>query len=115
MTQNNRQVGGFYERQAAAFLEKRGYQILEYNYRCRRGEIDLIARDGLYLVFIEVKYRKSGDTGTALDAIGPKKAVRVRRVAEFYLYAHGYPEETACRFDAACIDGGTITYLENAF
>ena len=54
---NRRKVGAEYERYAAHFLEKQGYQIIEYNYCCRLGEIDIVARDGRYLVFVEVKYR----------------------------------------------------------
>ena len=59
MKQNNRAVGTAYEQIAGRFLEKKGFQILEYNYRCRAGEIDLIARDREYLVFCEVKYRRT--------------------------------------------------------
>ncbi len=59
MQQNKRQTGAAYEEQAARFLLEQGYQILERNYRCRQGEIDVIARDGSYLVFVEVKYRSS--------------------------------------------------------
>ena len=51
MGYNNRETGSRYEREIAAYLEKRGFVILEKNYRCRSGEIDLIARDGRYLVF----------------------------------------------------------------
>ena len=54
---NRRETGSRYEKQAAVFLEQKGYEILEMNFRCRRGEIDLVARDGEYLVFVEVKYR----------------------------------------------------------
>ena len=55
--------------QAAAYLKKKGYRILEANFRCRFGEIDLIARDGAYLVFIEVKYRSSLKDGDSLEAV----------------------------------------------
>ena len=55
--QNNRSVGAVYEQAAGYYLEQNGYELIEYNYRCRDGEIDIIARDGEYLVFCEVKYR----------------------------------------------------------
>ena len=90
-------------------------QILEQNFRCRMGEIDLIARDGRYLVFVEVKYRRSSQAGYALEAINWKKAMQVRKVASFYLIRHGYPEDTPVRFDAAGVDGDRITYIKNAF
>lgn len=54
---NQRSVGARYEQIAGKYLEQQGYQILQYNYHCRQGEIDIIARDGEYLVFCEVKYR----------------------------------------------------------
>ena len=56
---SSRQVGRHYEKVAEKCLESQGYQILERNFSCRRGEIDLIAREGGYLVFVEVKYRKT--------------------------------------------------------
>ena len=65
--QNKRRTGGCYEAAAAAYLEKQGLVILRKNYRCRSGEIDLIARDGRYLVFIEVKYRNTAVSGSASD------------------------------------------------
>ena len=55
MGKNQRRTGAIYEQKAGAYLESQGYEILEYNYRCRSGEIDIIARDGEYLVFCEVK------------------------------------------------------------
>ena len=73
--------------QAAAYLKKKGYQILEANFRCRFGEIDLIARDGGYLVFIEVKYRSS-PTGDSLEAVNRRKQRKIIRVAEYYLCMH---------------------------
>ena len=54
---NKRKTGQEQEAKAACFLKTQGYQILEQNYRCKRGEIDLVAREGQYLVFVEVKYR----------------------------------------------------------
>lgn len=57
MENNRRRTGARYEQTAGRYLETKGYQILEYNYRCRRGEIDIIARDQECLVFCEVKYR----------------------------------------------------------
>ena len=61
MTRNNRAVGSIYEEKIAAFLKQNGFVILERNYRCKQGEIDIIAKDGSYFVFIEVKYRASGN------------------------------------------------------
>jgi putative endonuclease len=115
MTQNKRKTGSCYENQVAVFLKRQGFQILEQNYRCKRGEIDIVARDGKYLVFVEVKYRKTDAAGSALEAIDHKKALQVRRVAAFYLYEKHFPEDTPCRFDAAGVDGTEITYIKDAF
>lgn len=112
---NKRETGSHYESRVAAFLETQGFEILERNYRCRFGEIDLIARDGAELVFIEVKYRSSDRAGTALEAITEKKAAQVRRVASIYLFQKQYSEQTPVRFDAAGIDGKRITYRKNVF
>ncbi|MBQ6833504.1 MAG: YraN family protein [Lachnospiraceae bacterium] len=115
MAQNNRKTGSHYEDQVAAFLEQNGFTIIERNFRCRSGEIDLIARDGDYLVFIEVKFRKNSTCGTSLEAIDFKKAAQIRKIAAIYLYQKRYPENTPCRFDAAGVDGDKITYMKNAF
>ena len=112
---NKRTTGSHYESRVAAFLQKQGFHILEQNFRCRSGEIDLIARDGRYLVFIEVKYRRTGNAGTALEAIDARKASQVRRIAEIYLHQKRYSEEIPVRFDAAGVDGEHITYIKNAF
>lgn len=112
---NKRTTGSHYEQQVAAFLEKQGFEILEMNFRCKSGEIDIIARDGSYLVFVEVKYRRSRTAGNALEAIDARKALQVRRIAQVYLYQKRYPETTPCRFDAAGVNGTTITYIKNAF
>ena len=79
------------------------------------AEIDIIAKDGKYFVFIEVKFRASGSAGFSLEAIDHRKAMRIRNAAVYYLFSHQFPEETPCRFDAAGIDGEEITYIRNAF
>ena len=70
---NTRSTGSCYERKAADYLKQQGLFILRYNYRCRFGEIDLIARDGEYLVFVEVKYRKDNSSGYSLAAVNTAK------------------------------------------
>ena len=113
MKQNNRAVGTAYEQIAGRFLEKKGFQILEYNYRCRAGEIDLIARDREYLVFCEVKYRRTKSAGSALEAVDTKKQKRLYRCAQQYVAAHKIPD--AARFDVVAIEGNEVCHIENAF
>ena len=108
-------MGGYYEQKAAAFLEKQGLFIIERNFRCKFGEIDLIAGDGKYLVFVEVKYRKSGECGWASAAVDWRKQRTVSAVAEFYLLKHGYGLDIPCRFDVVAIDGEHIQWIQNAF
>ena len=73
VTKNNRAKGSIYEEKIAAFLKQSGFVILERNYRCKQGEIDIIAKDGKYFVFIEVKFRASGSAGFSLEAIDHRK------------------------------------------
>ena len=95
--------------------KEKGLKIRERNFRCRSGEIDLIGRDGRYLVFIEVKYRKNGKSGSSFSAVGREKQRIISRVAMFYLIAHGYRELPPCRFDVVGIDGKEIHWIKNAF
>lgn len=112
---NRRQIGTKEEALAAAFLEKQGYQILERNFRCRLGEIDLIARDGSALVFIEVKYRRNAAFGSPAEAVNRKKQQTICRVADYYRMIHRISEYQPCRFDVAAIQGTAIEVIQDAF
>lgn len=112
---NKRAVGTAYEKTAGEYLKKQGYQILEYNFRCRSGEIDIIARDGEYLVFVEVKYRRNAGSGNPLEAVDVRKQRTISRTALYYCMKHGYGETTPCRFDVAAVLGGEICLIKNAF
>lgn len=112
--ENKRKTGSRYEDMAAAFLKGRGYEILERNYHDRGGEIDLVARDGEYLVFVEVKYRKNARNGYPEEAVGPLKQKHIRHTAQYYLYHHDL-KEIPCRFDVVSILGEEIRLIKNAF
>lgn len=112
---NRRRVGTVYEQTALFYLEQKGYEILETNYRCRMGEIDVIARDRGYLVFLEIKYRSGRSKGTALEAVTPKKQSVIRRVAGYYLMEHHLGDQCPCRFDVVGIDGEEVAIIKNAF
>ena len=96
--------GGRAETLAAEFLVAQGLSIVERNFRCRRGEIDIIARDGDTLVFAEVRLRTRSDYGGAAASITARKRARMTAAALFYL---GRRARTAppCRFDALLLDG----------
>ncbi len=81
---DNSQFGNFGEQLACDFLKKQGYEILERNYRIRGGEIDIVAKDGLYLVFVEVKARNSDEYGLPVESITPWKIKAMVKTAQFY-------------------------------
>lgn len=113
--ENKRETGTRKEELAADFLTRRGVKILERNFRCRQGEIDLIGMDGQYLVFVEVKYRKTARNGMPAEAIGHIKQQRIRYTAQFYLYSRHYREDMPCRFDVVSILGDQINWIRDAF
>ncbi len=114
---NKRQLGSVMEQAAASFLETRGYTVLERNYRCRFGEIDLIASDpaGNTLCFIEVKYRSGSRYGDPAEAVTVKKQRTIRCCAGVYLAFHPELAEMRVRFDVASITGRSIRVIKNAF
>lgn len=113
--ENKRETGTRKEELAAEFLARRGVRILERNFRCRQGEIDLIGRDGRYLVFFEVKYRRNERKGVPAEAVGYAKQQKIRYTAQYYLYSRRYREDTPCRFDVVSILGDQISWLRDAF
>ena len=120
MARNNI-VGSWGESIAAEFLKKKHYKLLAMNYRCRYGEIDLIVSNRKYLVFVEVKLRKSDRFASALEHVDQHKQQRLRTTAEFFLSE--YQTELQPRFDVIEIYApeGTLTtkpeihHLEDAF
>lgn len=112
---NKRSLGTAWEEQAAEFLKREGCEILERNFRGRRGEIDLIVRDGRYLVFVEVKYRKNADSGFPEEAVDYRKQRIISRVAQEYLLKKRLSESTPCRFDVVAICGDRVRHIKNAF
>lgn len=106
------------EELAVRFLRRRKYRILERNYRVRSGEVDIIARDGPTLVFIEVKTRASDGYALPIESVGFPKQQKLRRLAEYYLAGHDFPD-CDVRFDVISIVGTAgsprIEHIPNAF
>lgn len=84
---------------ARAELVRRGYEFLGANYRCRYGEIDIVAREGRTLVFIEVKSRRSNDPTTPAEAVSERKQAKLILTAQHYLSSQNYSSDADCRFD----------------
>lgn len=112
---NKRKVGQEQEEAAAKFLEESGYRILQKNYRCRAGEIDLIAVHKGYLVFVEVKYRQKDRTGQPEEAVNLQKQRQISKVAAWYLAEQGLNVYTPCRFDVVAVTPEEIRVYEDAF
>ena len=99
---NTRSTGSCYERKAADYLKQQGLFILR-------------ARDGEYLVFVEVKYRKDNSSGYSLAAVNPAKQKTICKVARYFLTVEYHNVDIPCRFDVAGIDGDEIHWVKNAF
>ena len=111
---NAYKIGFLYELRAARYVRARGCRILERRYRAGDGEIDLIARDGDTLAFIEVKARPDGRLGSGAEAVTADKRRRIRNAARLYCARHGCGEEI-CRYDILEFTRAGIRYMENAF
>ena len=112
---NKRRTGAQWEKMASNYLTTQGMWIVESNFHCRQGEIDLIGYHGNYLVFVEVKYRSSDRNGSALAAVDYRKQYKICRVAEYYRYLHKVGDDVGVRYDVVGIQGGKIEWIRNAF
>lgn len=104
------------EKLAAQYLQQNGLALVQQNYRCRYGEIDLIMQDGTTLVFVEVRLRSRNDFGGAAASIDFAKQAKLVRSAQHYL--SGLRKTPPCRFDAVLMratDSARIEWLKNAF
>lgn len=88
---------------AIALLRREGYRILERNYRCPFGEVDIVASDGDTLVFIEVKTRRGTGYGYPSEAVTLAKRQRLRKIARYFLQHHGVGERVPVRFDVVAL------------
>ncbi len=103
---------------AEGFLRDRRYTIVARNFRCRAGEIDLVALDGATLVFVEVRSRRGTAMGTPLESVDGRKQAQVTRVARHFLAARGWADRTA-RFDVIGVrfdrEPPDVEHVQNAF
>jgi putative endonuclease len=100
------------EQQALDYLIRQGFALVEKNFLCRGGEIDLIVQKKGLLVFVEVRKRASGQFGGAAASVTSAKQLRLKKAAHFYLQR--YADPPACRFDVIAIDGEQLNWITNA-
>lgn len=113
------QTGQKVEELIAATLQKKGLRLIEANFRCKVGEIDLIMKDKSHLVFVEVRYRKQADYGSGLESVHTAKQRKLIKTALLYLQWHPWAQQLPCRFDVVSASGPlenlAINWVPNAF
>ena len=112
-------LGKWGEDLAVQHLEAAGYEVLARNWRCRDGELDVVARRNGTLCFVEVKTRSSDAFGLPAEAVGPQKSARIRRLAGRWLTENRPGGWSGLRFDVISVrrtsDGPELTHFESAF
>lgn len=106
------EIGQGGEDRALAYLQQQGLTLVERNFLCKAGELDLVMRDGPHLVFVEVRERNNPSFGGAAASISPAKQRRILRAAKFYLLR--FVKMPPCRIDVVTIDGERLNWLRNA-
>lgn len=108
-----RRLGFFGERKAAKYLKKNGYKILERNFRCPAGEVDIIAEKGETVAFVEVKTRTSDAFGLPNEAVNFRRQRRYVNAARYYF--SGREIDVTIRFDIIEVTRDGVNYIESAF
>jgi putative endonuclease len=115
----NKTLGARGEKLAVQYLQKKGYKVIERNYRCQWGEIDLVARDKGSLIFVEIKSRSSSGFGLPQDAVDQFKQAKLIQVAKAYMAEHHLQETIPTRFDVVAVKltpaGPEIELIKDAF
>ncbi|WP_248884344.1 YraN family protein [Acidithiobacillus acidisediminis] len=105
MPSPTQEIGQRHEERAGNLLHASGMRILQRNFRCRTGEIDLIAQDQEHVIFVEVRSRRHDRQGNAAASIGPRKQQRIIRAAQYFLLRYPQYQRWPCRFDVVSFDG----------
>ena len=122
--QTTREQGQYTESLACEYLEAKGLKLIEKNYNCRLGEIDLIMQDNDSLVFVEVRYRRSNNFGSGAESITNRKQSKLIKTASLYLQQNAKLNKYPARFDVVSISGFIETkninnidfnWIKNAF
>jgi putative endonuclease len=107
-------TGGEAESRAVSLLVRKGYRIVERNFRCKSGELDVVARDGEVLVFVEVRSRANAEHGDAAETVDHRKQRQVAKVAMHYIGLRD-PHFTKSRFDVVAITGDDEVLIQDAW
>ena len=111
---NRRGRGSFYEDVCVEYLCENGFTIIKRNYRCKLGEIDIVAMKDNIIRFIEVKFRSSGSYGSALEAVDFRKQRRIMRAASWFLNEYGL-NDVQCSFDVMTVENNETRYYFNCY
>jgi len=111
----SKEIGDIGESKARSFLEDNGAKIIESNFTCKTGEIDIIAISDDTLLFVEVKYRKNNNFGDAAEMVTARKQKKIILTAQWYLQKHSRLANKACRFDVISIHQNEINWIQDAF
>lgn len=112
---HRQKLGRFGEKVAAGYLRKHGYRILKTNYRCPAGEIDIIARKGEYLVFVEVRTKRNSELGSPEESISQIKKEKLAALAELYIQSHESCQSMPWRIDVVAVEvkqNGQVSRVE---
>jgi putative endonuclease len=112
------ELGHQVEQHACRYLESNGLRLIDKNFNCKSGEIDLIMQDGETLVFVEVRYRAKSKYGDSLDSVTRSKQNKIIRTAKYYLQQNDLYDKVPCRFDVIAVDeqiNNQVTWIKDAF
>tara|TARA_R110000868_G_scaffold383577_2_gene650567 strand:+ start:608 stop:976 length:369 start_codon:yes stop_codon:yes gene_type:complete len=119
MTSIQKTIGDRAESEALKFLTQKGLRLLEKNFHCSMGEIDLIMQDSTHTIFVEVRFRSQSSFGNATESITPSKIKKIVKTATLYLQKKKWLYKVNSRFDVLAIDFTNkekqVTWLKNAF
>ena len=116
MFTNTTDIGQLYERKAVDYLKSLDYVILDTNYRCRYGEIDIIAKTSdQTIVFVEVKARTNTRFGTSYEALNRSKCQKIRKTSHYYIFDKKFDWNQSYRYDVIAFQSGQLEHIINAF